>query len=66
MFINPGYAGMREGICINGLMRQQWAGFKDYETGETFISHYDLTLDGEKAVDMIVKKIKQDIAKRSS
>ncbi len=39
---------------------------KDYETGETFISHYDLTLDGEKAVDIIVKIIKQDIAKRNS
>ncbi len=39
---------------------------KDYETGETFISHYDLTRDGEKAVDILVKRIKQDIAKRSS
>ncbi len=34
MFSNPAFAGMREGICINGLMRQQWAGFKDYATGE--------------------------------
>ena len=29
MFVNPAYAGLREGICVNGLMRQQWAGFKD-------------------------------------
>ncbi len=34
MFSNPAYAGMREGICVNGLMRQQWAGFKDYYTGD--------------------------------
>ncbi len=34
MLYNPAYAGMREGICINGISRQQWAGFKDYENGE--------------------------------
>ena len=34
MFSNPAYAGMREGICVNGIMRQQWAGFKDYYTGD--------------------------------
>ncbi len=34
MFFNPAFAGMREGICANGLLRQQWAGFKDYETGD--------------------------------
>lgn len=26
MFSNPAYAGMRQGICVNGLYRQQWAG----------------------------------------
>ncbi len=46
MFINPGYAGMREGICINGLMRQQWAGFKDYETGDNAAPEdYLITVD---------------------
>ncbi len=34
MFSNPAYAGMREGICINGLMRQQWAGFSDTQRGD--------------------------------
>jgi type IX secretion system PorP/SprF family membrane protein len=34
MLFNPAFAGMREGICINGLFRQQWAGFQDYSTGE--------------------------------
>lgn len=29
MFSNPAFAGMREGICVNGIYRQQWAGFKD-------------------------------------
>jgi len=28
-FNNPGFAGMGEGICLNGIIRQQWAGFKD-------------------------------------
>jgi type IX secretion system PorP/SprF family membrane protein len=46
MFINPAFAGMREGICVNGLMRQQWAGFKDYETGENAAPEdYLITLD---------------------
>ncbi len=29
---NPGYAGAGSGICVQGLVRQQWVGFK--ETGE--------------------------------
>jgi len=29
MLSNPAFAGMSEGICINGIMRQQWAGFND-------------------------------------
>ena len=29
MFSNPAYAGMSEGICVHGIYRQQWAGFKD-------------------------------------
>ena len=46
MITNPAYAGMREGICVNGLMRQQWAGFKDYETGENAAPEdYLITLD---------------------
>lgn len=34
MYANPAFAGMREGICINGLMRQQWAGFSDTQRGD--------------------------------
>lgn len=34
MLYNPAFAGMREGICVNGIFRQQWAGFKDYETNK--------------------------------
>ena len=46
MYSNPGYAGMREGICVNGIMRQQWAGFKDYETGDNASPEsYLITLD---------------------
>ncbi len=41
MFVNPGYAGMGEGICLNGIIRQQWAGFKDADGNqvapETFL-----------------------------
>ncbi len=34
MFFNPAFAGMREGICINGIFRQQWSGFRDNENGK--------------------------------
>ncbi|NCU33623.1 MAG: type IX secretion system membrane protein PorP/SprF, partial [Candidatus Moranbacteria bacterium] len=26
---NPGFAGATNGICVNGLIRQQWVGFKE-------------------------------------
>ncbi len=28
MAINPGYAGMRDAICLTGFVRQQWMGFE--------------------------------------
>ena len=34
---NPGYAGAGSGICVQGLVRQQWIGFKETdEDGNTF------------------------------
>ncbi len=46
MFFNPAFAGMRDGICVNGLMRQQWAGFKDYYNGESASPEdYLITID---------------------
>ncbi len=29
MFSNAGFAGLGEGICLNGISRQQWVGFSD-------------------------------------
>lgn len=41
MTINPGYAGLNNGICVTGIVRQQWAGFKDMDGNkvgpETFL-----------------------------
>ncbi|NOY50863.1 MAG: type IX secretion system membrane protein PorP/SprF [Chlorobi bacterium] len=31
VYINPASAGMGDGICINGIARQQWSGFKDID-----------------------------------
>jgi type IX secretion system PorP/SprF family membrane protein len=31
VFTNPGFAGLSKGICVTGMVRQQWAGFEDYE-----------------------------------
>ena len=45
VFTNPGFAGIDEGICVTGLLRQQWAGFKDSEgekvAPETFLISID-------------------------
>lgn len=45
VFTNPAFAGMGEGICVTGLIRQQWAGFKDGEGNkvapETFLISID-------------------------
>ena len=45
VYTNPGFAGLGEGICVTGLGRQQWVGFKDSEgekvAPETFIIGID-------------------------
>lgn len=45
VFTNPGFAGIGDGICVSGLGRQQWTGFKDSEGNkvapETFVISID-------------------------
>ena len=45
VYTNPGFTGFGEGICVTGFLRQQWAGFKDYEGEkvgpETFLISID-------------------------
>lgn len=45
MFSNPGFAGMREGICVNGIYRQMWAGFTDINGDVVSPQDFLLTLD---------------------
>lgn len=45
---NPGFAGMGEGICLNGIVRQQWAGFTDNE-GEN-VAPEDLLITADMPV----------------
>ena len=45
MFVNSGYAGMGEGICINGIARQQWAGFKDADGNKVAPQDFLITAD---------------------
>ncbi len=51
MFINAGYAGMGEGICVNALARQQWAGFKDAEGNK--VSPQDFLISADSPVKVI-------------
>jgi len=45
MFSNPGYAGINEGICIHGIYRQQWAGFKDQDGNSVAPQDFLVTVD---------------------
>ena len=45
MFTNPAFAGMSEGICISGIYRQQWAGFKDSEGDVVSPQDFLITVD---------------------
>jgi type IX secretion system PorP/SprF family membrane protein len=45
VFYNPGAAGSGQGICINGLVRQQWAGFKDAEGNKVAPESFLITAD---------------------
>lgn len=45
MFINAGFAGMGEGICANGVIRQQWAGFQDAEGNKVAPQDFLVTVD---------------------
>jgi type IX secretion system PorP/SprF family membrane protein len=45
MFSNAGYAGMGEGICLNGISRQQWVGFADEEGNRVAPETFLITAD---------------------
>jgi len=45
VYYNPGAAGNNEGICVNGLIRQQWAGFKDPEGNKVSPESFLITAD---------------------
>jgi len=44
-YINPGFAGLSEGVNILGLYRQQWAGFTDTDGNEIAPTTFLLTGD---------------------
>lgn len=45
MAFNPGYTGSNEGICVTGLARQQWIGFKDGDGNSVAPQTFFLTID---------------------
>jgi type IX secretion system PorP/SprF family membrane protein len=42
---NPGFMGMGDGICVNGLLRQQWAGFTDSQGNKVAPETYLVTIN---------------------
>ncbi len=49
-YINPGFAGMGDGVCVNGLLRQQWAGFTDDEGNKVAPETYLVTINSPMKV----------------
>lgn len=45
MAFNPAYAGSNGGICVNGLLREQWLGFKDNDGNRIAPESIFLTVD---------------------
>lgn len=45
MYSNPGFAGMGEGICLSGIVRQQWVGFKDEDGNRVAPETFLITID---------------------
>ena len=45
MAFNPGYTGSNEGICVTGLARQQWIGFKDADGNSVAPQTFYVTID---------------------
>lgn len=45
MLSNPAFAGMSEGICVHGIYRQQWAGFKDINGDVVSPQDFLITVD---------------------
>ncbi len=45
MFTNAGFAGMGPGICVNGIVRQQWSGFKDMDGNVVSPQTFLITVD---------------------
>jgi type IX secretion system PorP/SprF family membrane protein len=44
--VNPAYAGMNDGICATGIVRQQWVGFADADGNKGAPQTYLLSIDG--------------------
>jgi len=50
MYTNAGFAGLGDGICVNGLMRQQWAGFKDADGNKVAPEIYLISINSPMKV----------------
>lgn len=44
MMVNPGYAGMDDGIAVNTLVRNQWMGFDGAPSNQNFNAHMPFKL----------------------
>ncbi len=51
MAVNPGYAGLRDAICVTGIIREQWMGIED--TDGTKVSPQTFIISGDSPVRIL-------------
>lgn len=51
MAVNPGYAGLRDAICVTGIVRQQWMGINDTEG--TKVSPETYVISGDSPIRLL-------------
>ncbi|PLX21583.1 MAG: hypothetical protein C0599_07755 [Salinivirgaceae bacterium] len=48
MMVNPGYAGMNDGITVNTVVRNQWMGFEGAPNTQNFNAHMPFKMFGAR------------------
>lgn len=51
MAVNPGYAGLRDAICVTGIVRNQWVGIEDTEGNK--VSPQTFVISGDSPIRLL-------------
>ncbi len=51
--VNPGYAGLRDAICVTGIIRQQWIGMNDADNNNYHVAPETFVVSGDAPVRIL-------------